>query len=276
MTGDRRPAATGGPAGPGGGRRAILAAMDSAIDMSPAAASPRPALGVAWAGRTLDLHPEGVVVDAATATAFVADMHLGKPASFRRLGVPVPDGGAVADLERLSAVLRRTGVERLIVLGDFLHDAAARSPETLAAIEAWRARHPELPVVLVRGNHDERAGDPPASLEIECVTEPWDAGGIACRHHPPATSATPSTAATAAEPPTLCGHLHPVVVLRGRGGRGGRGSAARERCRCFHLMPRTLMLPAFGSFTGGMVVRPRAGDRVFAVGPGVVIEAATA
>lgn len=243
MTGDRRPAGTGGPAG---GRRAILAAMDSAIDMSPAAASPRPALGVAWAGRTLDLHPEGV---------------------------------AVADLERLSAVLRRTGVERLIVLGDFLHDAAARSPETLAAIEAWRARHPELPVVLVRGNHDERAGDPPASLEIACVTEPWDAGGIACRHHPPATSATsatPPTAATAAEPPTLCGHLHPVVVLRGRGGRGGRGSAARERCRCFHLMPRTLMLPAFGSFTGGMVVRPRAGDRVFAVGPGVVIEAETA
>ena len=247
--------------------------MDPAIDMSPAAASPRPALGVAWAGRTLDLHPEGVVVDADTATAFVADMHLGKPASFRRLGVPVPDGGAVADLQRLTAVLRRTSAERLIVLGDFLHDAAARSPETLAAIEAWRARHPELAVVLVRGNHDERAGDPPASLEIACVVEPWDAGGIACRHHPPGEPGAPGAPGSPAEPPVLCGHLHPAVVLRSR---GGRGAAGRERCRCFHLMPRTLMLPAFGSITGGLAVRPRTGDRIFALGPGVVIEVATA
>ena len=33
-----------------------------------------------------------------------------------------------------------------------------------ASFKAWRAAHPDVEVVLVRGNHDDRAGDPPAGV----------------------------------------------------------------------------------------------------------------
>jgi DNA ligase-associated metallophosphoesterase len=223
-------------------------------------------LVIEWARRTIELHPEGAIHDPSTRTLYVADTHFGKPASFRRLGVPVPDGGAVADTATLSRLLERTGAGRLVILGDFLHDAGARSPETFAALDAWRQRHPTIEVVLVRGNHDERAGDPPASLNFTVVGEPWDDGAIICRHHPPDDGATPADVATPAEVAVLAGHLHPVAVLRGR-----RRGSGRQRCRCFHVRTDCLVLPAFGSFTGGAVVRPRDGDRIFALGPGVVM-----
>jgi metallophosphoesterase superfamily enzyme len=38
--------------------------------------------------------------------------------------------------------------------------------------------------VLVRGNHDSRAGDPPASLGIRVVDEPFAVGPFAACHHP--------------------------------------------------------------------------------------------
>ena len=92
-------------------------------------------------------------------TAFVADVHLGKAAAFRAGGVPLPRGSTAADLTRLAAVvLHETGAQRLVVLGDFLHGAAGRVAALDTAFRAWRSRHAAIDIVLVRGNHDDRAG----------------------------------------------------------------------------------------------------------------------
>lgn len=225
-----------------------------------------------WRGHALELHPEGAVVRRGEApaegVAWIADTHFGKPASYRRLGVPVPDGGADADTARITRLLRRTGVRRLVILGDLLHDAASLSPETVAAMRAWRAEQAEVDVVLVRGNHDLRSGDPPVDVGIRCVDPPHDEAGLVGLHHPPARPGTDNAGADEHASPgrsILAGHLHPVAILHGAAGR-------RERCRCFHVRPDCIVLPAFGSFTGGMVIRPVRGDRVFAVGPDAVIE----
>jgi metallophosphoesterase superfamily enzyme len=42
----------------------------------------------------------------ASATLLVADLHLGKAATFRQAGIPVPEGSAQADLARLTPVPR--------------------------------------------------------------------------------------------------------------------------------------------------------------------------
>jgi DNA ligase-associated metallophosphoesterase len=177
----------------------------------------------------------------------VADVHVGKAVSFRRLGVPVPRGTTTETLQRLSALIAQWQPQRMIVLGDFLHSAHALAPATFAALAGWRERHADLPLTLVRGNHDQRAGDPPAALDIELVDEPWPLGGLALCHHP---QAVPGAYA-------LAGHLHPCVGV-------GRG-LDHLRLPCFWLRRDTAVLPAFGEFTGMRAVHADEGERVFAI-----------
>ncbi|MEW6695325.1 MAG: ligase-associated DNA damage response endonuclease PdeM [Pseudomonadota bacterium] len=202
---------------------------------------------------TLWLLPERALWWPAGATLFVADVHLGKAAAFRAAGLPVPGGTTQDNLQRLGALLTRHRAQRLVVLGDWLHARSGRTAAVLDALLAWRQAHAGLACVLVRGNHDGRAGDPPRVLEMTVVDEPWPCGPWQCRHAPPPPDDPPG-AHERAEGIALCGHVHPVCVLHG---------PARERLRlpCFVLTRQALWLPAFGAFTGGHAV-PAAPGRV--------------
>ena len=132
---------------------------------------------------TLDLAGERVVLMADRAlywprltTLFVADAHFGKAATFRASGIFVPRGTTADALTRLDEAVVRAGATRLVFLGDLLHAREGRSPETLRLVAEWRSAHPALEVVLVRGNHDRSAGDPPESLGISCVDAPMVEG----------------------------------------------------------------------------------------------------
>jgi DNA ligase-associated metallophosphoesterase len=192
----------------------------------------------------------------------VADVHLGKAAAFRALGVPVPEATTAATLARLDALVDSMRPLALCVLGDLLHSPAAQAPTVIDALAAWRARHGNLRVVLVRGNHDDRAGDPPAHCRIEVVEEPWRFAGLELRHEPDPNLLTErlvtgiAPEGEIAEPVhSISGHLHPVIRLRGR--------ADALRLPCFWTRGRCTVLPAFGEFTGGWPISPAAGDRVF-------------
>jgi uncharacterized protein len=184
----------------------------------------------------------------------VADLHLGKAQSFRRLGVPVPAGTTAESLARLDAAVAATGARGIVFLGDLIHSARSRSPQTWDQVAAWRARHPDLALTLVRGNHDRHAGDPPPDWRIACVEEPWAVGPLALAHHP-----VPRDGAY-----VLAGHLHPAVHLGGR-------AHDHLRLPCFHFGVAVGVLPAFGAFTGTHALRRDAGDRVFAVHDGGVV-----
>lgn len=194
-------------------------------------------------------------------TLLVADLHLGKAAAFRAAGVPVPESTTGAMLARLSAIIERFDPARLVILGDLLHARTGRSPEVIGAVDAWRRRHADLDILLVRGNHDERSGDPPPSWRMSVRGEPChDDGDAAVRfaHHPEAAERAPR------DTHVLCGHLHPAVVL---------SSPERAlRAACFWFRRRVCVLPAFGVFTGTAVVRPSRGDHVLAVGDGAIVD----
>jgi DNA ligase-associated metallophosphoesterase len=178
----------------------------------------------------------------------VADAHFGKALSFRRLGVPVPQGSTGQTLQSLSQAVAASGARRVVFLGDLLHSAHAHAPATLQAQTQWRQCHAALDLLLVRGNHDAHAGDPPPALGVRCVDEPLHLGGLLLCHHP-----RPSD-----EGYVLGGHLHPCAVLGGR-------AHQRLRLPCFHFGARVGVLPAFGDFTGMHAVRPVPADRVYVV-----------
>jgi len=181
-------------------------------------------------------------------TAFVADVHLGKAAAFRAGGVPLPRGSTAADLARLSIVLRETGAQRLVVLGDFLHGAGGRVSALDVAFRAWRAEYAAIEIVLVRGNHDDRAGDPPPEWHITVVAEPHPLAPFLACHVP----VSPRSGYA------LCGHIHPGVTLHGPADQS-------ERLPCFVLGRRRAILPAFGGFTGLARASPLTGDRIVAI-----------
>ncbi len=182
----------------------------------------------------------------------VADVHLGKAASFRALGVPVPGGTTDATLARLGALVDALEPGMLIVLGDLLHGPVAQHAAAVGALARWRARHAGVDVVLVRGNHDDRAGDPPPRCGVRALDAPFALGPLRLCHAPddddPARRAGPERAHV------LCGHVHPVYRLRGR--------ADALRLPAFWLRRTCTVLPAFGDFTGGWAVTPSPGESV--------------
>lgn len=211
------------------------------------------------AGQSLALLAERAVWWEAERTLIVADVHLGKAASFRRGGIPIPRGTTDSDLTRLTRLVDTLEAETLIVVGDLVHDRRGLTPELRKSVAAWRRRHTSLRWQFVVGNHDRRAGELPAEWVVENAGDELLVGPFVLRHDP-----EPSPAGY-----VLAGHIHPSVALC--------DAAARSRLRlpCFWFGTAVGVLPAFGRFTGTHTVRPRAGDGVYAVADGEIAQVST-
>lgn len=206
-------------------------------------------------GHALTLLPEKAAFLDDFRTLLVADAHIGKAVSFRSSGIPVPRGTTSDDLAKLTRLIECTGAARVVFLGDFLHSKHSHAAATMEALVHWREAHADIEFTLVRGNHDNRAGDPPASLRFTVVDEPFTLGGLALCHHPQDVRGLYA----------LSGHIHPCIRLGGR-------AFDSLRLPCFHFMPGHAVLPAFGSFTGMHPIRPGEGDRVFAIADDAIQE----
>lgn len=199
----------------------------------------------------LTLLGSGAVYWEAEAALFVADLHLGKAETFQRYGLALPSGHSLADLDRLVAVAKAQQARQVYILGDLIHARAGLTHQHVAAVADWLLRT-DLDIAVVLGNHDQYAGGVPAVWGLTTVAEGYELAGLTLNHHP-----------TDGDAPRLCGHVHPVVNLGSR--------ADRLRLPCFVLEQNQLMLPAFGSVTGGASVRPGPSRDIYAAaGEGVV------
>lgn len=177
-------------------------------------------------------------------TVFVADVHLGKSASFRSMGVPLPTGSTGETLRRLSESVQNAS--RLVILGDLWHAKAGRSPENECAWHAWLEDHQEMETWLVQGNHDLKSGDL-SHPRLRILPSGERLGPFSLIHEP-----------DKAEGYALGGHLHPGVVLEGKG-------HDRFRLPCFWFRQAYAVLPAFGELTGCATIRPAGEDFIWAV-----------
>jgi len=200
-------------------------------------------MDITWHDQSFTLLPDRAVHWHEAEALVITDPHFGKTDSFRAGGVPVPDGALNRDLDRIDVLLQQARVNRLIILGDFFHNRASRSPGVINTLHLWFEKSALDHVLLIRGNHDHHAGDPPPQWSVDirrsgCV---WQ--GLSLWHDPADAQAQASPS------PGLAGHVHPVVRLY-----DGRHRIAR--LPCFYLQPNLITLPAFGSFTGGHPVHP--------------------
>ena len=160
----------------------------------------------------------------------VADLHLEKASWFARLGQFLPPHDSLATLTALHRELEATGATTLYCLGDSFHDrfGCDRLPADARAL--LTAMTSALDWVWITGNHD-------AGFVDHCggrIAEECEVDGLVLRHE-----------ADPADPrPELSGHFHPKlrVMLKGR----------RISRRCFVASATKLILPAFGSLTGGL------------------------
>ncbi|MCC6317579.1 MAG: ligase-associated DNA damage response endonuclease PdeM [Gemmatimonadaceae bacterium] len=203
------------------------------------------------AGEHLSVRGDRSVFWPRVRTLVVADLHVGKTESLRGDGVAVPDGSMFDDLVRLSAAIEDTGANRVIVIGDFVHDARGLTPVVRAFVARWRRTVP-CRLDLVIGNHDRRVPTLPDEWEIVCHDPALVESPLAFSHDDPVRGRY-----------TLLGHVHPSIRLSG----GGDG----VRVPCFHVGERAMTLPAFSTLTAGAPVAPARGELAVAVVQGFVI-----
>lgn len=162
----------------------------------------------------------------------VADLHFEKGSSFARRGSLIPPYDTRSTLNRLTSVLRRWSPDRVISLGDGFHDVEASS----RLVDGDRQRLKQLTLhhdwIWITGNHDPL---PPEDVGGKVLDE-LEIDGLTFRHWP-------GPAGVSEE---IAGHLHPKASITARGRRVSRP--------CFVADQHRVILPAFGSYTGGLHV----------------------
>ncbi|MEO1590241.1 MAG: ligase-associated DNA damage response endonuclease PdeM [Cyanobacteria bacterium J06632_22] len=189
-------------------------------------------------GQSLCLLPEKAIYLPVSKSLLVSDVHLGKAETFQSLGVPVTGQVNTATLLRLRQLCEAWQPEQLLVLGDLFHSPRSLVPEVTEAWQAFLAATP-AEVTLIVGNHDRRLVSQLDRFDMQCQVEAVVQDGLVLSHEPVAEQRAGLN---------ICGHVHPVVVLRSQ--------LDRLRLPCFYLekAQRCLTLPAFGDFTGGYEV----------------------
>ncbi|WP_411827999.1 ligase-associated DNA damage response endonuclease PdeM [Luteolibacter sp. AS25] len=182
----------------------------------------------------------------------LADVHLGKSATFRAEGLAVPEGDSKKDLDRIAALADRYSPDQIIIAGDLFHAATGLTPDLFELVSDFVGSL-AISVVLVKGNHDQKIKHLPDFLP---QPDYLDIGSIRIIHKP--EEASPDHF-------NICGHIHPIVKIPD-------GKRTHLRMPCFHLRENTLTIPSFGSFTGGQIVRPAPADRFFVTHQSAVIE----
>ena len=187
----------------------------------------------------------------ATNTLLIADLHLGKASTFRKAGIPIPEGSAQKDLARLEFLISNHTIRRLIVLGDLFHSPSGLSARVQEEFRDTRSRCPNTEIILVRGNHDRSIPKLKESFGIDCIVPNLSEPPFFFTHQSEHTS--PRSQETLL---TVAGHVHPTISINSPSG-------DRFTERCFLLEGDTLVLPAFGSFTGGHQINVHTANRAW-------------
>ncbi|PWV99883.1 putative phosphoesterase [Hoeflea marina] len=192
-------------------------------------------------GTAVTCDPNGILMLPDSGVMVVSDLHLEKGAAFARRGLMLPPYDTAATLARLAVAIARHDPKTVISLGDSFHDRNG----SIHMPDIYRAGLRELQRgrdwIWVEGNHDP---DAPAGLDGSWCSE-VHIETLCLRHEP-------SARAAAGE---IAGHLHPVArVVR-------RGKAVRRAC--FASDGTRLLMPAFGSTTGGLELRHPAMRHLF-------------
>lgn len=163
-------------------------------------------------------------------TLILSDIHIGKTAHFRKHGIPMPDDILQKDLNRLKQLIHHFKPSKILIVGDLFH---AQTNSNTVIFKDWLWQFEDVKFVLIKGNHDRISkhlmDDLNIIVEEELIVYPF--GFI----H--------DNAENRAEAFVISGHIHPGVLIRGKG-------KQKIKLPCYQLTKSQLILPAFSLFTG--------------------------
>ena len=189
-------------------------------------------------------------------TLLVADLHLGKEATFRRAGIAVPSGSTLGTLRRLAEAIDRFEPERCVILGDLVHAKDSLTDSIFDQFRTWLNQFENrCKFTLTIGNHDLRSKQQLRSLAIELVDEQMLGDCLRLIHDPLSVD---QTTLIAKQQFAIGGHMHPGFKLSSRAGEN-------QKVPCFWLQSNRLILPAMGEFTGTAKINLQADQRAFLV-----------
>jgi hypothetical protein len=215
------------------------------VQPSPETGGDRIRIELSFAGEAVVLDASGALYLPDYRMLIVSDLHLEKGSFFAARGQPVPRYDTRDTLLRLARAIAFYQPSCLVCLGDSFHDVSADQrmeaadavllSELLGVCQDW---------VWITGNHDPQISP---TLGGRCgVME--RVGTINLIHQP-----------EQGMPPLIAGHYHPKCSVR-TAGRSISGS-------CFAVGEQLLLMPAFGSYAGGLSIRSEAIRSLFGEGP---------
>lgn len=175
-------------------------------------------------------------------TLIVSDMHLEKGTSLARRGIFLPPYDSRQTLFALETAVGNYRPEMLVYLGDSFHDTGGHDRLDLEVLETLTGICSGQNTFWITGNHDPEI---PETLPGRACSE-LAIGNLRLVHIPGRASG---------ETGEIAGHLHPAASVV------GRGRAVKRRC--FVTDGRRMIMPAFGSYTGGLSIRDEAFKGLF-------------
>ncbi len=204
-------------------------------------------------GHLLDFLPEKALWWPTEKILFISDVHLGKIEHFRLSGIPLPQNAAQQTLSLIIQLLDTYRPYVVYFLGDLFHSVYNNSVEdTLTCFNNYS----HIQFVLISGNHDVLQAEVYDRLGIAVLKDLILADFLLT--HEPSDILDEGLI-------NLCGHIHPGVRIHGR----GRQSLSLP---CFYFKKNTMILPAFGYFTGKAIMENSTGAEIYAIGDGHVFK----
>lgn len=185
---------------------------------------------LSFAGHLFKIVAPAALYWPATKALLVADLHLEKASFYARQGQMLPPYDSHATLDDLAKIIEQTNARTIFCLGDNYHDGQGEQRLECNAAKLLRCLTGRVDWVWITGNHDPDV----KGLWGGHIMPKWSGHGLAIRHE---ATRNPGM-------PELSGHYHPKIKIKTRGRHVSR--------RCFVVGRNNIILPAFGSLTGGM------------------------
>jgi DNA ligase-associated metallophosphoesterase len=178
----------------------------------------------------------------------LSDTHFSKTGHFRKEGIGLPQGIFNDDLKRFVNIIQYFNPEKVIIVGDLFHSYQNKEIEQFYKL---RREAIDIPLVLVKGNHDVLSNKYYKELNIEYHETSLQLSPFSFTHDI-------QTIKEKSDLYYFTGHIHPGVQIK---------SKAKQSVRlpCFYFKDDFSYLPAFSLFTGTVSINKKHGDAIFMI-----------
>ena len=186
-------------------------------------------------------------------TLILADIHIGKGTVFRKAGIHIPKGIMDDDLLKISRLIQTYDVKKCIIVGDLIHAKSGLSEDVKLTFSNW-LKSMNIEVHLVLGNHDGYLiNNLPQDWSLHThlkglLIEPFYFSHFPMTHE---------------KWFVFAGHLHPKIELSNK--------YDSVVLRCFQVFENLMILPAFGFFVGGTMVKNSKDCKIYAIADDTVL-----